>query len=83
MFLLWYNHLGDGHAIKDWSNGALVVVCDVVEYNTLSVVEANVEFPVLPLDLATCSCHVERDALGLRNVYWLQIRPIASILLDI
>lgn len=43
-------HFGEGEAVEDASFGAFVVVGDVVEDDTFTVVEADVDFPVLPVD---------------------------------
>lgn len=47
--VLGNNHLGKRHAIEDWPDISLVVEGNVVEDNTLTIVEANMELPVLPL----------------------------------
>jgi hypothetical protein len=79
---VWDNHLGKGHSVEDGANVALVVEGNVVQDNTFSVVEANVELPVLPLNLAASARHLEGDTLGLGDVDGLQVGPVATLLLD-
>jgi hypothetical protein len=43
-------HLCQRETPENWSNIALVIECDVVQDNTFTVVETNVDAPILPLD---------------------------------
>ena len=42
---LRHHHLRKGQPVEGCPHSALVIVCDVVQYNALPIVEANVEFP--------------------------------------
>ena len=74
------HHLGERQTVEHRADVALVIICDVIEHDTLAVVEANVDVPVLPVDDA--SVHLEGDTLGLGYVDRLQIGSVATFLLD-
>lgn len=82
--VLWVSvgddHFGQGEAVEDGPHVALVVEGDVVEHDALAVVEADVELPVLPLDLP--AVELEGDALGLGDVDGLQVIAEAAPGLD-
>lgn len=73
------DHFREGQTVKDGADVALVVVGDIAEDDALAVVEANVEVPVLPGDLA--ALHLEGDALGLSDVDGLEVGAVAAGLL--
>jgi len=37
------DHLCDRHTPEYWAHVAMIVICDIAQYNTFTVVEANVE----------------------------------------
>jgi hypothetical protein len=77
---VWYNHFRQRETVEDWSNISFVIESDVIEHNAFTVVEANVDTPVLPLDGA--SIHFERHTIRLSDMDWLNVCPVAPILLD-
>lgn len=74
---VWDNHLSKRKSVEDWSHNTLVGICDVVENNSLLVVETNMNLPVLPIN--SPSLDLERDAFWLGNVNWLDICPVAAL----
>lgn len=51
---------------------------DVIEDHSLSLIEADLEMPLLPINLVTLLTkfrNYEAGAFRLNNVQWLQIRP--------
>ena len=70
------HHLGKGQAVEDVAWCALLNVLDVVEHDTFTVIEADVEPPVLPLNLPTLE--LEGHALGLGDVDGLQVGSESS-----
>jgi hypothetical protein len=72
------NHLGQRKTIENISDVALVIVGDIVEDDTLTVVKTDVDVPVLPFNRA--SLNFKGDALWLCDVDWLQVRSVASLL---
>ena len=58
----------------------MIVVGDVVEDDPFSVVEADVEVPILPINLATGDG--ERHTLWLSDVEWLEICAESALCLD-
>lgn len=77
---VWDDHLGEGETVEAVTHGALVVELDVGEDDTLTVVEADVGGPVLPLDGA--AIHLEGHALGLGDLDWLEVVAEATLGLD-
>src|SRR5579862_6770164 len=70
------NHLSQTKPIEYWTNISLVVVSNIVQYDSLSVIEPNMEAPVLPSNGSTID--FERDAFWLRYIDGLNIRPVAT-----
>ena len=66
---VWHGHLGD---IQTVENVALVV-CDIVEDETLPVIESNPEAPFLPVN--GVAIHREGSTLRLLNNIWLEVCP--------
>lgn len=54
---VWHDHFGQRQTVEDWTDIALVVEGDVVQHDTFLVVEADVQVPLLPRDLA--ASHLE------------------------
>lgn len=77
---IWNHHLSHGQTIKDRSDISLVIKSNVVEHDTFTVVEAHMNVPVLPLDLAPLDR--EGNALWLRDVNGLQVCPETAFSLD-
>lgn len=75
------DHFGKRETVEDGSLVALVVERDVVEDQALTVVEADVELPVLPLKSA--AVHLERHTSRLGDVERLNVSPVSSGLLHI
>jgi hypothetical protein len=78
---IWNDHLREGQSVEDRSLNTLVCESNVVQNDTLLVVEANVELEVLPRQDTTV--HGEGDTLRLRNVDRLDILPVATIFIDV
>lgn len=78
--LLWHNHLSKGQAVEDRPVCASLIITDVVQDNALTVVETNVELPVLPLQLP--SEQLERDTLWLGDIDGLEVCPVTAALLN-
>lgn len=74
--LLRDNHLGQRESVKDGADGALVVEGDVVQHDTLTVAEANVELPILPLDLS--AGELEGDALGVGDIDRFEVLAVSA-----
>lgn len=76
------DHFRERQSVKDGACFALdlVKVGDVVEDDALSVVESDVDGPVLPLD--DSAVDGEADAFGLGNVDGLQVGPVTTHLFD-
>jgi hypothetical protein len=72
------DHLSQGQSVKHWSDSSLVIICDVVEDNSLLVVEADVNIPVLPVKGA--SIDLERYTCRLCDVNRRNILPVSSLL---
>ena len=77
---VWDNHLGQRQTVEYWTDIALVVECDVAEYKSLAVVEADVDRPVLPCQYSTVD--LERDAFWLCDFDRLNICPEATVGFD-
>ena len=75
-----YDHFCQGKPVEDWSFVAFVVVGDVVQDDAFAVVEADVDFPILPVD--DPAVHSEGYAFRLGDVDWFQIFSIASVGFD-
>ena len=45
-----HHHLRQRKSVENRPNSSLVIVCDIVEHNSLLVVEPNMNFPVLPVN---------------------------------
>lgn len=73
---VWNYHFNQGETIEDGTLVSLIVECDVIEHNAFLVVEANMNFPVLPLN--DTSIDLEAHTFWLSNIDWLDILPIAS-----
>lgn len=73
---VWDDHFGERKSVEDGADGALVVEGDVVEHDAFSVVEADVELPVLPLNLPAGK--LERNTFGLGDVDGLQIGAVTT-----
>ncbi|KAI6767610.1 hypothetical protein HG530_005619 [Fusarium avenaceum] len=78
---IWNDHLREGQAVENRSLDTLVCKGDVVQHDSLLVVEANVKLEVLPRQDA--AVHSERDTFWLGDVDRLDILPVATILIDV
>jgi hypothetical protein len=74
------NHLRKGESPEDRADIALVVECDIVQYDTLAVIKSNVDIPVLPVN--TSAIYLEGNSLWLGNVDRLDIGAVAALLLN-
>ena len=74
------DHFGERHAPECGSDFAAVVVCDIRQNNTFSVVEADVDGPVLPLEGAAVDA--EGDSFGLGDVQRLDVCAESGLFLD-
>ena len=77
---VWDYHFSKRKSVKDIPDVALVVVGDVVQDNTLAIVEAHMDAPVLPFDRP--SLDAERDALRLGDVDRLKVCPVPAFFLN-
>lgn len=77
---IWNNHLRERQTVEHRSNGSLVVESDVVQHNAFTVVEANMDIPVLPIDNPVVD--FERNALWLCDVDGFQVLPVTTLLFD-
>ncbi|KAJ8104750.1 hypothetical protein OPT61_g10590 [Boeremia exigua] len=75
-----HHHLRQRQAPERVAHCALVVERDVTQHHAFAVVEPNVQVPVRPGDVP--AVHLEADALGLRDVDGLEIRPEPALLLN-
>ena len=75
-----YNHLREGQAPENRPYVALVVESDIAQDDTLAIVEANVNTPVLPVD--NTAINFERDAFRLGDVDGLQVCSKSSFCLN-
>lgn len=80
--LLWHDHLRKRHPVEDGALRSLVVEGDVIKHETLPVVEADVELPILPLHLTSRPTDIKGHALRLGDLQGLQVSPVASLALD-
>ena len=68
MRVLWvtvrYHHFCQGEPIEDSALLAVVVVGYVIEDDAFAVVEADVEVPILPGNLAVVDCKGDSGRLG-------------------
>lgn len=78
--LLRHHHFRNRHSVEDWSNIPFIVEGNVIKNKTLSIVEANVKLPVLPLKLAPR--YLEGYTFGLSDVDRLEVIPVASLVLN-
>lgn len=78
--LLGNNHLDEGQSVEDGAQSSLVIVSNVTKNNTFTIVEADMEFPVLPFDDATIQ--FEGRAFWLRDLKRLQVTPETALRLD-
>lgn len=76
---VWDHHLCQRETVEDRTNMALVVECDVVQNNSLAVVKADMDIPVLPCNFPALD--LERDTLRLSDVNRLDIVSEAAFLL--
>ena len=74
------DHFGEGEAVEDASFGASVVVGDVTKDDAFAVVEADVDFPVLPVDDAAVD--FKGNAVWLGDVYGLEVFSISTFGFD-
>ena len=58
------DHFGEGETVEDASIDAFVVVGDVVKDDALAVIEADVDFPILPFDEAVLDGEGDTFRLG-------------------
>lgn len=77
---VWNHHLRERQSVKNRPNIAFIIVCDVVEDDSLLVIESNVNVPILPTN--DSSVHLERHSFWLCDVDRLNIRPVASFRLN-
>lgn len=77
---VWDYHLSKTKSIEYWSNVSFIIISDVVQYDSLSIIETNMEVPVLPINGPTVD--FERDTLWLRDVQWFDIRTITPLFFD-
>lgn len=70
------DHLRQRQTVENASFIALVVVRDIIQNNAFPIVEANMNFPVLPFN--NPAINSKRDTLGLSNVDWFQIFPVTT-----
>ena len=79
---VWDNHFGKRKSVEDWADFVLglIEVADVVEDDPFSVVEANMDRPILPFNCPTF--HGEANTFWLGDVDGLQISSEATLLLD-
>jgi hypothetical protein len=75
-----YDHLSKRHSVEDRSHVASVVETDVAQDDTLTIVESDMNGPILPLD--GTSINIERNTLRLRDLDWLDVGPEADLLFD-
>lgn len=75
-----HNHLGEGDAIECATFLTLVIEGNVVQDDTLAVVEADMDLPFLPADCAAVDG--KRYATGLRDVDGLDICAEATLCFD-
>jgi hypothetical protein len=70
------NHLCQRQSIEYGSLGAFVVVGDVIENNSLLVVETDMNLELLPLDHSALD--LERNTFWLGDVDWFDIGSVAD-----
>jgi hypothetical protein len=58
-----YNHLRERHTVEQGTLLITILVADVMENKTFTVVEGNAKVPLLPVNLI--SIHLERNTFGL------------------
>jgi hypothetical protein len=75
-----YYHLCQRETIEHRSHRTLVIVGDVVEDDALSVIESDMEIPVLPADMSTID--LERDTVRLGDIQGGQIFSEPSLSLN-
>src|SRR5277367_3884357 len=76
------DHFGKGESVKDGSNFVFrfVEICNVVQDDPLSVVEAHVDRPILPFDNATFD--LKADSFWLSDVKRLEVVSVTTNRLD-
>lgn len=77
---VWDNHLRERYPPENRSLGALVVIRYVRENDAFAVIEANMDFPILPADRVTVNC--EADSFGLCDVNRLEVLSETAFLLN-
>lgn len=75
-----HHHLGKRHSVEDGSDVASVVETDVAQDDTLTIVESDVNGPILPLE--GTSIKIERHTLRLCDFDWFDVGPEANLLLN-
>ena len=74
------NHLGKRKTVENWSHNTLISISDVVEDNSLLVIESYVNLPVLPVDGPTLD--LERYTFWLGDVDWLNVSSVTTFGFD-
>lgn len=77
---IWDDHFGKRQSPECVSLSTLVVERDVRKDETLAVVEANMQLPILPAN--NSSIYRKRDTLWLCDIYGLDVCSEAALLLD-
>lgn len=78
--LLRDHHFRQGKTVENRPLNALLNITDIVQHDTLSVIEPNMELPILPLQLP--SLELKTHTLRLGNMNGLQIRSVTTHLLN-
>lgn len=74
------DHLCERETVEHGADISIVIEGNVVQDDTLTVVETNVDVPLLPVD--STSVDTERNTLWLSDVNGLNIRPVTTIFLN-
>lgn len=74
------HHFCQRETVEDRTDVSLVIESDVVQNDTLAVVEANVDAPLLPLNDTAIDC--KRDALWLGNIDGFDVGAVSTLLFN-